>query len=213
MRWWTCILTVWAIFAAGGAAATPIDDYVASWGQGGLGIVTDGTSNTIQFGENSQFDVCFDNVTLPGGIADGNSSTILFGENSGLLVIPGGVGPRVPIGSITDGSSNTIFFGESLCLNDVVVDVLPPGGIEDGTSNTIVIGENSRLDICFSNVNRQISDGTSNTIFLGENVCFEDLRVAAVPEPPATALAIFALVAALPFARRRTVGRACPGRC
>lgn len=203
MRRRVAILAVWSLVLwAGAAAATPID-YVASWGQGGLGIVSDGTSNTIQFGETTQFDVCFDNVAVPGGIADGNSSTILFGENSGLFVLPGGVGPRVPIGTIGDGSSNTIFFGENLCLNDVVIDVLPPGGIGDGTSNTIIIGEDSRLDICFTNVNRQISDGTSNTIFLGENVCFEDLRVAVVTEPPAMMLALAALLFAAPLVRRR----------
>jgi hypothetical protein len=195
MGWRISILAVWSlILSAGSAAALPGDDYLANWGQGGLGIIQDGTSNTIQFGETSQFDICFDNVGVP--------------SNSGVFVVPGAAGPRVPIGTITDGSSNTIFFGESLCLNDVVIGDPPPGGIEDGTSNTIIIGEGSRFDICFSNVTQQITDGTSNTILLGESVCFEDLRVAAVPEPHAAALAFAALLAAVPYGRRKSIRRA-----
>jgi hypothetical protein len=209
MGWRISILAAWSlILSAGSAAALPGDDYLANWGQGGLGIIQDGTSNTIQFGETSQFDICFDNVGVPGGIVGGSISTIRFGSNSGVFVVPGAAGPRVPIGTITDGSSNTIFFGESLCLNDVVIGDPPPGGIEDGTSNTIIIGEGSRFDICFSNVTQQITDGTSNTILLGESVCFEDLRVAAVPEPHAAALAFAALLAAVPYGRRKSIRRA-----
>ena len=203
MGWRISVLAVWClILSAGGAAALPGDDYLTNWGQGGLGIIRDGTSNTIQFGETTRFDVCFDDVGVPGGIAGGSNATIRFGQSS-LYVVPGAAGPRVPIGTIADGTSNTIFFGESLCLNDVAIGDPPPGGIEDGTSNTIIIGEGSRFDICFSNVTQQITDGTSNTILLGENVCFEDLQVAAVPEPHAAALAFAALLAAVPFARRK----------
>ena len=129
-------------------------------------------------------------------------------RSSALFIVPGGSGPRVPIGTIADGTSNTIFFGESLdlCLRNVAVGDPPPGGIGDGTSNTIVVDEGSRFDICLSNVQvtQRIVDGTSNTIVLGETFCYEDLQVAdtlAVPEPAALALLLGGL-AALPLARR-----------
>ena len=203
MRWRAYVLAVGAIVAgAGSAGAAPLGDYLGAWSQGGLTLIVDGTSNTIQFGENTRFNVCFDNVGVPGGITDGTSNTILFGENAGFFVIPGGHGPRVPIGTITDGTSNTILFGESvdLCFNTVVVDPTPPE-ITDGTSNTIIIGEGSRFDICFRNVG--ITDGTSNTIQIGEGgTCFTDLQVAEVPAPSALAGALAGLV--LLLRRRRS---------
>jgi hypothetical protein len=208
MRWYGFLLAAWAAVAGAGAAqAVPLDDYVSSWGQGGLTIIRDGTSNTITFGENTRFNVCFDNVRLPGTVTDGTSNTIQFGGNSGLFVIPGGTLPRVPIGTITDGTSNTIIFPEAetdLCLRNVVIDDDPPE-ITDGTSNTIIIGEESRLDICFSNVGitQRITDGTSNTILIGENSgCYTDLQVAQVPEPSSLFAGLSAL-AMLSFAARR----------
>jgi hypothetical protein len=208
MRWYGFLAAAWvAVAGTGTAAALPADDYLASWGQGGLTIIQDGTSNTITFGENTRFNVCFDNVGLPGTITDGASNTIQFGENSPLFIVPGGTLPRVPITTITDGTSNTIFFPEAntdLCLRNVVIDDDPPA-IADGTSNTIIIGEDSRFDICLSNVGitQRIADGTSNTIIIGEsNGCFTDLQIAEVPEPPALAAAVIAL-ALLPLAARR----------
>jgi hypothetical protein len=213
MRWYGLVLAAWAaIGGVGAAAAVPLDDYLSSWSQNGLTIVRDGTSNTIQFGETTRFNVCFDQVSVPGGITDGTSNTIQFGETSGFFIIPGGSGPRVPITTITDGSSNTILFGETLdfCLRNVVVDDDPPE-ITDGTSNTIIIGEDSRFDICFSNVGitQTVTDGTSNTIQIGENTtsaCYTDLQVAEVAEPPALAAAIMAL-ALLPLAAQRRTRR------
>jgi hypothetical protein len=209
MRWFGILLAVCAVIAGTGPAAAllPADDYLARWGQSGLRIVQDGTSNTIQFGENTRFNICFDNVGLPGAITDGTSNTIQFGETSPLFIIPGGTLPRVPINTITDGSSNTILLPEAeadLCLRNVRIDDNPPA-ITDGTSNTIIIGEGSRFDICLTNVGitQTITDGSSNTIIIGENSgCFTDLQVAEVPEPPALAAALMAL-ALLPFAARR----------
>ncbi len=199
-----------AMALIGTASATAAAGTLTGWGQGGLDItITDGTSNTIQFGETTRFNICFDDVGVPGGITDGASNTIQFGESSALFIVPGGSGPRVPIGTITDGSSNTIFLGESLdlCLRNVAIGDPPAGGIGDGSSNTIVVGEDSRFDICLSNVQvtQRIVDGSSNTILLGESFCYEDLQVAdataAVPEPVALALLLGGF-AALPLARR-----------
>jgi hypothetical protein len=204
MRWYGIALALGA-FAGIGAAQATTSNQLLHWSQSSLTVISDGTSNTITFGETTTFNVCFDHVRTPGGISDGTSNTILFGENTGFFVIPGAFGPRVPITSITDGTSNTIILGETvdLCLTNVVVDPTPPGEIPDGTSNTIIVGEDSRFDICFRNVGlTQITDGTSNTIVLGENACFTDLQVAELPEPAGLVVAVSAL-AMLPFARRR----------
>lgn len=80
------VLAIWAVAAASGSAgAAPVGDYLANWGQNGLGIIADGTSNTIEFTETTRFDVCFDDVNVPGGITDGTSNTIQFPETGGSL--------------------------------------------------------------------------------------------------------------------------------
>ncbi|HEX2114441.1 MAG TPA: hypothetical protein VHM01_08560 [Alphaproteobacteria bacterium] len=208
MRWYGYLLTAWAAVAATSAAGAAPLDHLSSWGQSGLTIILDGTSNTITFGESTRFDVCFDNVRVPDGITDGTSNTIQFGKSSGLFIVPDGIGPRVPIGSIQDGTSNTIFIGEDvdLCLRNVVIDDDPPA-IQDGSSNTIIVGEDSRLDICFRNVTQQIADGTSNTIIIGEtSSCFADLQIASVPEPSTLFAGLIAL-APLPFTARQRRNR------
>jgi hypothetical protein len=204
------------VLSAPAIAATTLSDL----GPNSFGIIQDGTSNTIQFGETTRVTVCFDNVTPPaGGIADGTSNTIIFGEGVGYRVTAGQVTPRGSIQQINDGTSNTIILGEiggSFCLTNT--DPLGPTDITDGTSNTIIIGENSSFDICFNNVNRgtgQITDGTSNTIIIGETesgLCYtgvtpdENIRVTGVPGPGALALLGAGLVALGAWARRRGRG-------
>ena len=107
-----------------------------------LARITDGTSNTIMFGENSAgtndpFRPPTGSFLGPGrtpSITDGTSNTVLFGER------------QAP--SITDGTSNTVLFGERT------------PSITDGTSNTVVFGEQHPTS--------GITDGTSNTIMLTE---------------------------------------------
>jgi hypothetical protein len=54
---------------AGSGDATPAAaGQLTGWGQGGLNVISDGTSNTIQFGETTRFNICFDDVGVPGGI-------------------------------------------------------------------------------------------------------------------------------------------------
>jgi hypothetical protein len=215
MRWRGIIAALsMAAIGIGMTGAKGSAGSLTGWGQGGFGIISDGTSNTIQFGETTRFDICFDGVGVPGGITDGTSNTILFGENAGFFIVPGASGPRVPIGTISDGSSNTIFIGENLdlCLRDVAIGDPPAGGIGDGASNTIVFEEHSRFDICLRNVQvtQSVTDGSSNTIMLGETFCYEDLQVAdtvaAVPAPATLAL-VLGGVAALLLARRRSLLR------
>ncbi len=185
--------------------------YLSSVGQGSFGLIQDGTSNTVQFGEGAEAAFCFDAVSTPGGIQDGTSNTILFGEAGGLSIVPGGVFARAPIGQIADGTSNTIFLGEtpsSFCLGDAAIgDPVAPGDIADGTSNTIVIGEGGRFDVCFRDVQIGIQDGTSNTIQFGElqaQRCYQDVRLAGdltvtsptgVPAPSSLALLLVGLAA------------------
>ncbi|HYO88028.1 MAG TPA: hypothetical protein VER79_05235, partial [Candidatus Limnocylindrales bacterium] len=106
--------------------------------------ITDGTSNTILFGEATGTP---DQVALPtvalGGITAGTSNTILLGEATGT---PDQVAlPTATLGGITDGTSNTILLGEATGTPD---QVSPPtatlGGITDSSSNTILLGEATR---------------------------------------------------------------------
>lgn len=211
MRLFGLALAILTTIAGIGAAHAA--NQLLNWGDGSVRFIGDGTSNTITFGENTRFNMCFDNVNVPGGITDGSSNTILIGEQRGFFVIPGGSGPRVPITSITDGTSNTIFIGETidLCLNNVVPDPAPPAQIPDGASNTIIIGEGS-FDVCFSHVGRtqltSIGDGTSNTIIISQDTsaCFTDVEIAQVPAPPALAGALVGLVL-LPFGLRKRRAR------
>ncbi len=67
------------------AAASPVllDVAPPTWT---IGNITDGSSNTISFGENPidlrnrAFDVCFSNARYGSGISDGTSNAIVFGE-------------------------------------------------------------------------------------------------------------------------------------
>jgi hypothetical protein len=160
---------------------------------------TDGTSNTILFGENTGYTLCLPR-TVTGGFTDGTSNTLLFGENTGVRLRW-----TSRFGAITDGTSNTITFEETSPLEcfqgtrrpDPLIDE-----INDGTSNTIVFGEDpfelgqDGFDACFTDVQvTRITDGTSNTILFGENRCFSDVRVGPgivvqAPAPPAAALLV-----------------------
>lgn len=210
---WTLVLLLPAHGAAAGIVG-PNGNYLTGSGAGGIQIISDGASNTIQFTETTSVAVCLDqvqgNVPLP-SISDGSSNTLLFGEGAGVTVRAGHVYPRVPISQISDGTSNTIIFGEigtdSLCLGDG--EIVEPSDIADGTSNTIIIGETSELDVCFRNVRvGTIADGTSNTIQFGDvqssPVCFQDVRVptTAVPAPSALTLLAVGLLG-LGYRRRR----------
>ncbi|MGZ5232129.1 MAG: PEP-CTERM sorting domain-containing protein [Burkholderiales bacterium] len=206
--------------AFGPANAAIVLSYVS---QSSFGFISDGTSNTIQFSENTRAYACFDNVTIPSGITDGTSNTIIMSETVGFRIVPRVVTGRLPITTITDGSSNTITFPEthSGCVGNFPIGELIVPTITDGTSNTIVFEENTRFDVCFNNVRvgATITDGTSNTIVLGENVsrlCYEQVRLAdnfaataSVPEPGTLSL----LGAGLVFvaSRRRRVKRRCEG--
>jgi hypothetical protein len=191
-------------------------------GSGSLSFITDGTSNTLLFGETTRLSVCFDHVGFGGltSITDGSSNTIVLGEQLSLTLQAGQVLPRQPISTIADGSSNTIVFGEtppdSLCFagdTRIIDPTSPPGGISDPVSNTIEFGEDSRFDVCFRNVRvGTIQDGTSNTILIGElsstPVCYsgvevaDDLRAVATPEPGALGALAMALAGLLALRRR-----------
>lgn len=161
--------------------------------------ITDGTSNTVQFGESTRLDVCVPATRLPTGITDGSSNTLLFGEQRGVIVT---WTQRALTPSINDGSSNTIQIGEAPCLNGITSPRPALGDINDGTSNTIGVGEVIDLrgvgfDVCFSQVRvGTVVDGTSNTIQFGETVnrCYREVRVGpdlvvqAVPAPAAVTL-------------------------
>jgi hypothetical protein len=202
---------VFSMCSAFGSAYAAI--VLSSVSQGSFGFIRDGTSNTVQFGENTRAYACFDNVTIGGGVTDGTSNTILLSESVGLRIVPNIVTGRQPIQQIADGTTNTIIFPEisSRCLGNFPVGEVIVPTITDGTSNTIQFGENTRFDVCFSNVRlgTAISDGTSNTIQFGENLsrlCYEQVRVSAdlvaalVPEPGTLSLLGIALVF---IARRR----------
>jgi hypothetical protein len=172
--------------------------YLTSWGDGSIGYIADGTSNTIMIGETARVAVCFDGVSTGGTavnpITDGTSNTIQFGEGRGLQVSIGRVLSRRSITQITDGTSNTIQIGE-ISSSSFCVDSIRPTATEiaDGTSNTILIGEGSAIDLC-------VSDG-------GVNTCVEGMRIvggdqAAVPEP-ATAVLLLGGVIVCALGRRR----------
>jgi hypothetical protein len=177
---------------------------LTSIGSSSFGLISDGTSNTIQLGENTRATLCFQNVTLPPGITDGTSNTIQFTEALGLEIIPGGLFAWGPVSQIADGTSNTIFLPEvgssQICFSDTQIE--DPVEITDGTSNTIEFGENSRFDVCFNNASVGISDGTSNTITFPERVCYEDVQIAdnffssaaPVSEPASLALLLAGLI-------------------
>jgi MYXO-CTERM domain-containing protein len=214
MRWpRSAVVLLVTVAMPGLAAASPVLLGVAP-GTWVIGQLPDGTSNTIQFGENTRVDVCVPNAAVPGGITDGTSNTIQFSETQGLRVRWAS-----RTGTITDGTSNTINLGESQCFQGIPSPSPigpPPGGFPDGSSNTIDFGEHPidlrdrAFDLCFSNARfGTITDGSSNTIVLGETVarrCFSGVEVddaldVTVPAP--AALPLIALAAPLLWRRRR----------
>ena len=89
-----------------------------------IGTITDGTSNTIIFGES--VDLCLRNVVIgdppPGGIGDGTSNTIVFEADSRFDIC---LSNFQVTQRITDGTSNTILLGETFCYEGLqVVDVV-----------------------------------------------------------------------------------------
>ena len=172
---------------------------------------TDGTSNTLTFGENTTYTLCLPR-TVTGGFTDGTSNTLLFGEAAGVRLVW-----TSRFGGITDGTSNTITFSESSPLECFQGSGNPQPVIDeinDGTSNTILFGEDpfalgtEGFDACFSGVTVAINDGTSNTLLLGESRCLRDVRVSdnirvQAPAPPVTALLALA-ASAWRFRRRST---------
>ena len=174
---------------------------------------TDGSSNTLLFGENTRYTLCLPR-TVTGGFADGTSNTLMFGENTGVRLRW-----TSRFGAIADGTSNTINFSENSPLEcfqgtrrpDPLIDE-----INDGTSNTIVFGEDpfelgqDGFDACFTDVQvTRITDGTSNTISFGENRCFSDVRIGPgiTVQAPAPPLAALLAIAAGAFVRRGLVRR------
>ncbi|WP_374682027.1 hypothetical protein [Accumulibacter sp.] len=194
--------------------------YVTGFGSGTATFVTDGTSNTIRFGEQTRVATCLDGVIgrdAPlGSIVDGSSNTIIFGPSMFLSLQVGQSLAYQPIGNIQDGTSNTIFIGENepgrRCFSGETAIIDVGNAVVDGTSNTIEFGENSRFDVCFRQVSvGRIVDGTSNTLEFGEvmssPVCFADVRVgtpavATVAEGSTLGLLAIGLAA---LARRRRV--------
>lgn len=188
------ILAAALVLAAGTAQGATT---LTGLGDGSIRFITDGTSNTIQLGEQSRAAVCFRDVLSPTpSIADGTSNTLLLSERVLLPFTAGHAYQYSPIGQITDGSSNTIFFGEggssvSYCLTDV--DLLDPITVAEDSPSLIEVGETGKFDICFNNVRLDtVTDGTSNTILVGEGqpACFDNVRFAddiqvatAVPGP------------------------------
>lgn len=170
-----CLGLIFGFFAPAHGAVQ-----LTSIGSSSFGLISDGTSSTIQLGENTRATLCFQNVILPSGITDGTSNTIQFTEAVGLEIIPGGLSAWGPVSQIHDGTSNTIFLPEvgssQICFRNTQIE--DPVEITDGTSNTIEFGENTRFDFCFNNASVGINDGTSNTISFPEQVCYQDVQIA-----------------------------------
>lgn len=175
---------------------------------GSFGI-SDGTSNTVQIGENTTISVC---VSGAGGtIADGTSNTILFGERGGFVLT--GATPLAWVPNIQDGLSNTVFVGElsggRYCLNGATLGNPVVG--RNVTGGTIELGGASTLDICFSNVTRSVNDGSSNTVFVGERFCALNVSLAddaviagaAVPLPGGAVLGLSGIGLLAAWRRRR----------
>ena len=180
------VVSLWMVMNA--AYATP---YIGSANQLGVGIVVDGTSNTVLFGEQTRAFLCIRGGQITGNspINDGSSNTILFGESVVLRLNVGRVTQPAPILQIADGTSNTIIFGEigtDFCLADITIPLEP---IIDGSSNTILLGEQSRFDVCFDAVRvGTVTDGTSNTVILGEvtdRSCYTDVSTPIADGDPA----------------------------
>lgn len=172
--------------------------FITRWGASEIGVISDGTSNTIAFGETSPITLCFDGVSVNGGvpgasIADGSSNTIQFGESGGVRVNVGRVLTRRPISEIADGTSNTIQLGETSSSSFCLEGVTAAPDTTDGSSNTILIGEASHVDLC--------GGGSSR-------ICVEQARVTgstpvSVPEPATATLLLAGLGASGLFARWR----------
>jgi len=214
---WLALVGATNLFAAGTAQADPVSAndgaLLTHWSPTRLGVIADGTSNTLLFTDTTRLGICVGGVTFPGGpginpITDGSSNTLLFRESSGFDVNIWRIFTRRPVGQIADGSSNTILVEEgpqqpptdAFCLSGVT----PRNpAIEDGTSNTILFGEDTSIDICVDNARIGITDGTSNTILFGEVVprtCFDNVTVS-VPEP--ATFSMLAVAAAVMAARCR----------
>lgn len=183
----------------------------------------DGTNNTLQFSEATRTSVCVQGVTT-GGVSDGTSNTIFFGEVGGFTLVDAFLQAFDDVVQILDGTSNTIFFSESpltdFCLVNGRIDSVVTGSVPTKPGGTIVIGSTGQLDLCFSSVNRSEStlDGTSNTIFLGETYCNIDVQLSSdavidapvatpVPAPPALVLGMTGFALLLGCRRRRSAGR------
>jgi hypothetical protein len=176
----------------------------------------DGSVRFVTVDEGARGSLCFTNVRVPGAITDGTSNTIAFGEQAGFRVTPhipvtGGI--QVVIG---DGSVRTIHPDGNFCLGNTEIGDPYVGEISDGTSNTVLIGEDSRFDLCLpaARLGVVIQDGSSRTIGFGEaqsGICLTNVRVgadlaeAALPEPAPLGLLLAGLAALVAGRRQRAI--------
>ena len=196
-------------------------------GDGSVRYVGGGLERFISVDQGAGASLCFSNVHVLGGITDGTSNTIQFGEHVGLGVVPGFIAPHTSVQQIQDGTSNTILFGEApdrgFCIGNTAIGDPLVGSIGDGTSNTILLGDNSSFDVCFSQARfGTVSDGTSNTLLFGEaqsGICLNDVQVGtdisvagAVPEPGTIVLWLLVLSAIYARAWRRSQASLTKGR-